>query len=146
MQHPTTTTPAKDLLTAQDVAAMLVVTTGWVYAQSRKGRILDHPPRPLPTLPPRRDPPLARRNRTAPRQAAARPATWAATPGREVRTPNSARPRHRTAPATAPRPMVPGASRDTLGTQAGGASRGGDRDFRVITGDSTKATTGIEPV
>ena len=39
MQHPTATTSAKDLLTAQDVAAMLGVTTGWVYAQSRKGRI-----------------------------------------------------------------------------------------------------------
>jgi excisionase family DNA binding protein len=39
MHHPTATTYAKDLLTAQDVAAMLGVTTGWVYAQSRKGRI-----------------------------------------------------------------------------------------------------------
>jgi excisionase family DNA binding protein len=39
MQHHTATSSAKDLLTAQDVAAMLGVTTGWVYAQSRKGRI-----------------------------------------------------------------------------------------------------------
>ena len=39
MHHPTATTSAQDLLTAQDVAAMLGVTTGWVYAQSRKGRI-----------------------------------------------------------------------------------------------------------
>ena len=39
MQHPTATTSAKDLLTARDVAAMLGVTTGWVYAQFRKGRI-----------------------------------------------------------------------------------------------------------
>jgi excisionase family DNA binding protein len=39
MQHATITASPKDLLTAQDVAAMLGVTTGWVYAQSRKGRI-----------------------------------------------------------------------------------------------------------
>jgi excisionase family DNA binding protein len=39
MHQPTATTSAQDLLTAQDVAAMLGVTTGWVYAQSRKGRI-----------------------------------------------------------------------------------------------------------
>jgi excisionase family DNA binding protein len=39
MHNPTATTSAQDLLTAQDVAAMLGVTTGWVYAQSRKGRI-----------------------------------------------------------------------------------------------------------
>jgi predicted DNA-binding transcriptional regulator AlpA len=39
MQHPTATTSAKDLLTARDVAAMLGVTTGWVYTQSRMGRI-----------------------------------------------------------------------------------------------------------
>ena len=39
MHPPTATTSAKDLLTAQDVAAMLGVTTGWVYAQSRMGRI-----------------------------------------------------------------------------------------------------------
>jgi predicted DNA-binding transcriptional regulator AlpA len=38
MQQRTTTTSANDLLTAQDVAAMLGVTTGWVYAQSRMGR------------------------------------------------------------------------------------------------------------
>ena len=40
----------------------------------------DHPPRPLPALPPRRDPQVARRNPT-PRQAAGLPATWAVTPG-----------------------------------------------------------------
>ena len=39
MQHRTATASAKDLLTAQDVAAMLGVTAGWVYAQSRMGRI-----------------------------------------------------------------------------------------------------------
>jgi excisionase family DNA binding protein len=39
MHPPTATTSAKDLLTAQDVADMLGVTTGWVYAQSRMGRI-----------------------------------------------------------------------------------------------------------
>jgi excisionase family DNA binding protein len=39
MHNQTATTSAQDLLTAQDVAAMLGVTTGWVYAQSRKGRI-----------------------------------------------------------------------------------------------------------
>ena len=39
MQHRTGTASAKDLLTAQDVAAMLGVTAGWVYAQSRMGRI-----------------------------------------------------------------------------------------------------------
>ena len=39
MQHATITASPNDLLTAQDVATMLGVTTGWVYAQSRKGRI-----------------------------------------------------------------------------------------------------------
>jgi excisionase family DNA binding protein len=39
MHHATITASPNDLLTAQDVAAMLGVTTGWVYAQSRKGRI-----------------------------------------------------------------------------------------------------------
>ena len=39
MQHATATASPNDLLTAQDVATMLGVTTGWVYAQSRKGRI-----------------------------------------------------------------------------------------------------------
>jgi excisionase family DNA binding protein len=39
MQHATVTAAPNDLLTAQDVATMLGVTTGWVYAQSRKGRI-----------------------------------------------------------------------------------------------------------
>ena len=39
MQHPSATNSANDLLTAQDVAVMLGVTTGWVYAQSRNGRI-----------------------------------------------------------------------------------------------------------
>ena len=39
MQQTTLTASPNDLLTAQDVAAMLGVTTGWVYAQSRKGRI-----------------------------------------------------------------------------------------------------------
>jgi excisionase family DNA binding protein len=43
MQPPTAITSAKDLLTAQEVAAMLGVTTGWVYAQSRKGRIPTFP-------------------------------------------------------------------------------------------------------
>ena len=39
MQHATATFAPNDLLTAQDVATMLGVTTGWVYAQSRKGHI-----------------------------------------------------------------------------------------------------------
>jgi excisionase family DNA binding protein len=39
MQHATVTASPNDLLTAEDVATMLGVTTGWVYAQSRKGRI-----------------------------------------------------------------------------------------------------------
>jgi excisionase family DNA binding protein len=39
MQHVTVTASANDLLTAQEVATMLGVTTGWVYAQSRNGRI-----------------------------------------------------------------------------------------------------------
>jgi len=39
MQHTSITASSNDLLTAQDVATMLGVTTGWVYAQSRKGRI-----------------------------------------------------------------------------------------------------------
>ena len=39
MQHATVSVSPNDLLTAEDVAAMLGVTTGWVYAQSRKGRI-----------------------------------------------------------------------------------------------------------
>ena len=39
MQQSATTATPNDLLTAQDVANMLGVTTGWVYAQSRKGRI-----------------------------------------------------------------------------------------------------------
>ena len=39
MQHATTTATPNNLLTAEDVATMLGVTTGWVYAQSRKGRI-----------------------------------------------------------------------------------------------------------
>jgi excisionase family DNA binding protein len=39
MQHTSITGSPNDLLTAQDVATMLGVTTGWVYAQSRKGRI-----------------------------------------------------------------------------------------------------------
>jgi excisionase family DNA binding protein len=39
MQHATISASPNDLLTAEDVAAMLGVTTGWVYAQSRKGRI-----------------------------------------------------------------------------------------------------------
>ena len=61
----------------------------------------DHPPRPLPALPPRRDPQVARRNPT-PRQAAGLPATWAVTPRGQVRTPTWAHPRHSTAPPTAP--------------------------------------------
>jgi excisionase family DNA binding protein len=39
MQHATISASPNDLLTADDVAAMLGVTTGWVYAQSRNGRI-----------------------------------------------------------------------------------------------------------
>jgi excisionase family DNA binding protein len=39
MQQATVSASPNDLLTAQDVATMLGVTTGWVYAQSRKGRI-----------------------------------------------------------------------------------------------------------
>jgi excisionase family DNA binding protein len=39
MQHTSITASPNDLLTAQDVATMLGVTTGWGYAQSRKGRI-----------------------------------------------------------------------------------------------------------
>ena len=39
MQHATISASPNDLLNAEDVAAMLGVTTGWVYAQSRKGRI-----------------------------------------------------------------------------------------------------------
>ena len=39
MQQATVSAYPNDLLTAQDVATMLGVTTGWVYAQSRKGRI-----------------------------------------------------------------------------------------------------------
>jgi excisionase family DNA binding protein len=39
MQHATISASPNDLLTAEDVAAMLGVTTGWVYAQSRNGRI-----------------------------------------------------------------------------------------------------------
>ena len=39
MQHATAGASPDDILTAQDVATMLGVTAGWVYAQSRKGRI-----------------------------------------------------------------------------------------------------------
>ena len=39
MQHASVIASPNDLLTAKDVATMLGVTTGWVYAQSRKGRI-----------------------------------------------------------------------------------------------------------
>ena len=39
MQQSATTATPNDLLTAEEVATMLGVTTGWVYAQSRKGRI-----------------------------------------------------------------------------------------------------------
>ena len=39
MHHATATPSPNDLLTAQDVATMLGVTTGWVYAQSRRGHI-----------------------------------------------------------------------------------------------------------
>jgi excisionase family DNA binding protein len=39
VQHATATSSPTDLLTAQDVATMLGVTTDWVYAQSRKGHI-----------------------------------------------------------------------------------------------------------
>jgi excisionase family DNA binding protein len=39
MQSSAITASPNDLLTAEDVATMLGVTTGWVYAQSRKGRI-----------------------------------------------------------------------------------------------------------
>jgi excisionase family DNA binding protein len=39
MQNAAASTSPNDILTAQDVATMLGVTTGWVYAQSRKGRI-----------------------------------------------------------------------------------------------------------
>jgi excisionase family DNA binding protein len=39
MPHATVSASPSNLLTAEDVAAMLGVTTGWVYAQSRKGRI-----------------------------------------------------------------------------------------------------------
>jgi excisionase family DNA binding protein len=39
MHDATVIASPNDLLTAQDVATMLGVTTGWVYAQSRKGRI-----------------------------------------------------------------------------------------------------------
>ena len=75
MQHATVTASPNDLLTAQEVATMLGVTTGWVYAQSRKGRI------PTITLGRyrryRRDAilRLARPDRAAPRLAAIGPAT-----------------------------------------------------------------------
>jgi excisionase family DNA binding protein len=39
VQHATPIPTPNDLLTAQDVATMLGVTTDWVYAQSRRGRI-----------------------------------------------------------------------------------------------------------
>jgi excisionase family DNA binding protein len=38
-QHATPIPSPNDLLTARDVAAMLGVTTDWVYAQSRRRRI-----------------------------------------------------------------------------------------------------------
>jgi hypothetical protein len=108
---------AKDLLTAQDVAAMLGVTAGWVYAQSRMGRI--------PTIP------LGRHRRYAatrsstgstksnsPTPSSRQTRGWAVTPGRQ---------RHRTPPihVTARRLHGPardgsGPPRDTLGTQTGG--------------------------
>ena len=119
MQHPTATTSAKDLLTAQDVAAMLGVTAGWVYAQSRKGRI--------PTIPLGRYRRYRRDAIPSGSTKSNRPTPSSRFTRDLARDPGAPGADNDVGPSTSqhcasygPWGMVRGAYRDTLGTQGGG--------------------------